>query len=136
VHEEDRGEWLSFLGMLKRNRPKAPINGILIAASLAELIEAKPDAVIRLAKSLRQRVQELTESLEVFAPVYVVFTKADLIPGFVDFFEDQDAKERERVWGPRWPTGRTRRWMRSSSSMPTSTSCRMACANWPWPAWP
>ena len=99
VHEEDRGEWLSFLGMLKRNRPKAPINGILIAASLAELIEAKPDAVIRLAKSLRQRVQELTESLEVFAPVYVVFTKADLIPGFVDFFEDQDAKERERVWG-------------------------------------
>lgn len=99
VHEEDRGEWLGFLGMLKRNRPKAPINGILIAASLAELVDAKPDAVIQLAKNLRQRVQELTESLEVFAPVYVLFTKADLIPGFVDFFEDMDAKEREHVWG-------------------------------------
>ncbi|GAA0751257.1 type VI secretion system membrane subunit TssM [Ideonella azotifigens] len=99
VHEEDRPEWLSFLAMLKRNRPKAPINGILIAASLAELTEAKPDAVIRLAKNLRQRVQELTESLEVFAPVYVLFTKADLITGFVEFFEDQDPKERERAWG-------------------------------------
>lgn len=99
VHDEDRPEWMSFLGMLKKNRPKAPINGILIAASLAELSEAKPEAVIRLAKSLRQRVQELTEALEVFAPVYVLFTKADLIPGFVEFFEDQDPKERERVWG-------------------------------------
>ena len=30
------------------------------------------------------------EALEVFAPVYVMFTKADLISGFVEFFEDQD----------------------------------------------
>ena len=78
VQEEDRAEWLGFLALLKKNRPKAPINGILIAASIAELNEARPDATIRLAKSLRQRVQELTEALEVFAPVYVMFTKAYL----------------------------------------------------------
>ena len=99
VQQEDRAEWLGFLALLKKNRPKAPINGILIAASIAELNEARPDATIRLAKSLRQRVQELTEALEVFAPVYVLFTKADLIAGFVDFFADQDAGEREKVWG-------------------------------------
>ena len=99
VQQEDRAEWLGFLALLKKNRPKAPINGILIAASIAELNEARPDATIRLAKSLRQRVQELTEALEVFAPVYVLFTKADLIAGFADFFADQDAAEREKVWG-------------------------------------
>lgn len=99
VQQEDRAEWLGFLALLKKNRPKAPINGILIAASIAELNEARPDATIRLAKSLRQRVQELTEALEVFAPVYVLFTKADLIAGFAEFFADQDAKEREKVWG-------------------------------------
>ncbi|MFO1339937.1 MAG: type VI secretion system membrane subunit TssM [Burkholderiaceae bacterium] len=103
VHDEDRKEWLSFLGMLRKNRPKAPINGILIAASVAELAQAKPDAVIRLAKSLRQRVQELTETLEVFAPVYVVFTKADLISGFVEFFEDRDPQERQKAWGATLP---------------------------------
>ena len=103
VQEEDRAEWLGFLALLKKNRPKAPINGIMIAASIAELNEARPDATIRLAKSLRQRVQELTEALEVFAPVYVVFTKADLISGFVEFFEDQDPKEREKVWGATLP---------------------------------
>jgi type VI secretion system protein ImpL len=103
VHDEDRQEWLAFLAMLKKNRPKAPINGILIAASVAELVQARPDAVIRLARNLRQRVQELTETLEVFAPVYLMFTKADLISGFVEFFEDRDPDERQRAWGATLP---------------------------------
>ena len=33
LQEEDRAEWLGFLALLKKNRPKAPINGILIARS-------------------------------------------------------------------------------------------------------
>jgi type VI secretion system protein ImpL len=103
VHEEDRSEWLGFLGLLKKQRPKAPINGILIAASLAELSQARPEVAIQLAKNLRQRVQELTETLEVFAPVYLVFTKADLVSGFTEFFEDGDRAERERVWGATLP---------------------------------
>lgn len=103
VHEEDRSEWLGFLAQLRKQRPKAPINGILIAASLAELAQAKPDAAILLAKNLRQRVQELTETLEVFAPVYLVFTKADLIAGFTEYFEDRDRGEREKVWGATLP---------------------------------
>ncbi len=99
VQDEDRAEWLGFLGLLKKHRRKAPINGIIVTASIAELTQARPDDTIRLAKTLRQRVQELTETLEVFAPVYVLFTKADLISGFVEFFADQDPKEREKVWG-------------------------------------
>ena len=103
VHEEDRAEWLGFLGLLKKHRPRAPINGILIAVSVAELSQGKPEAAIQLAKRLRQRVQELTEKLEVFAPLYLVFTKADLISGFVEFFEDFDRAERDRVWGATLP---------------------------------
>lgn len=99
VHEEDRHEWLGFLSLLKKHRSKAPINGILIAASLAELSQAKPDDAIQLARNLRRRVQELTEKLEVFSPVYLVFTKADLIAGFAEFFEDSDRAERDKVWG-------------------------------------
>ncbi len=109
VYDEDRKEWLGFLGLLKKARPRAPINGIIIAASIAELTQNKPEYVINLAKSLRQRVQELTENLEIFAPVYVVFTKADLIAGFVEFFEDSYGEETNRVWGstlPYEPTAR------------------------------
>lgn len=103
VQDEDRAEWLGFLGLLKKHRPKAPINGIVIAVSVAELATQRPEANIRLAKQLRQRMQELTDTLEVIAPVYVMFTKADLISGFVEFFEDRDRSERERVWGATLP---------------------------------
>ncbi|MDG0025141.1 type VI secretion system membrane subunit TssM [Trinickia sp. Y13] len=103
VHEEDRTEWLGFLNLLKRYRPKAPINGIIVTASIAELTSSRPDATINLARSLRQRVQELTEKLEVFAPVYVMFTKADLITGFAEFFSGGERHEYERVWGATLP---------------------------------
>jgi type VI secretion system protein ImpL len=103
VHEEDRGEWLGFLHLLKRNRPKAPINGIIIVASVPELTRNRPEFVINLAKQIRERVQEIASQLEVFAPVYVMFTKVDLIAGFVEFFEDSDSSERGRVWGATLP---------------------------------
>ncbi|MEX3943767.1 type VI secretion system membrane subunit TssM [Paraburkholderia sp. BR10937] len=103
VHEEDRSEWLGFLGLLKRHRPKAPINGIIVTASIAELTGNRPEFAINLAKNLRQRVQELTEKLEVFAPVYVMFTKADLITGFTEFFSSNDRQEYDRVWGATLP---------------------------------
>ena len=103
VHEEDSVEWFGFLNLLKKHRAKAPINGIIICASIGELIGSKPEFAINLAKSLRQRVQELTERLEVFAPVYLVFTKADLISGFTDFFQETDQSERDRVWGATLP---------------------------------
>jgi len=99
VLDGDRAEWFSFLDLLKRHRPRAPINGILIAVSVAELAKGTPEASMDLAKNLRTRVQELTERLGVYAPVYVIFTKADLIAGFGDFFHDADPGERERTWG-------------------------------------
>lgn len=105
VHEEDRAEWLGFLDLLKKHRPRAPINGVIVTVSIGELVGGDPGSAIQLAKSLRQRVQELTERLEVFAPVYVLFTKADLIPGFHAFFQDLDAAERDRVWGATLPGG-------------------------------
>ena len=99
VQDDDREEWFSFLDLLKKHRSRAPINGILIAVSVAELVAGPTSASHELAKSLRTRVQELTERLGVHAPVYVVFTKADLVAGFTDFFADTERSERERIWG-------------------------------------
>lgn len=103
VSTEDRLDWLTFLELLKKNRPRAPINGVIIAASMAELSGSTPEFAIDLAKNLRQRVQELTERLEVFVPVYVVFTKADLIAGFTEFFSTLDPADRENPWGATLP---------------------------------
>ncbi|RFP18357.1 type VI secretion system membrane subunit TssM [Duganella sp. BJB475] len=103
VQDEHRAEWFGFLDLLKKYRRRAPINGILIAVSIAELRGDDPEVGIKLARSLRKRVQDLIERLEVFAPVYVVFTKADLIAGFGEFFARAERGEREGVWGATMP---------------------------------
>ena len=72
-------------------------------------------------------MQELTEKLEVFAPVYVVFTKADLIAGFAEFFHDSERGERDSVWGATLPyePDETRSDVLACSTS-TSTSCTTA----------
>ncbi|MRW89099.1 type VI secretion system membrane subunit TssM [Duganella sp. FT80W] len=115
VLEEHRAEWFGFLDLLKKYRRRAPINGVIIAVSIAELRGDDPESGITLARSLRKRVQDLIERLEVFAPVYVVFTKADLIAGFGEFFEQAERAERERVWGATMP------YQRSTSSQQVMT---------------
>lgn len=99
VKAEDQAEWLGVLELLKKNRSKAPINGLIVMVSSAELISQSPEKTLTLAKSLRSRLQEITEQLEVFAPVYVVFSKMDLVAGFQGFFECYEGSEFEQAWG-------------------------------------
>lgn len=99
VYAEDHPEWLGFLNLLKKSRTQAPVNGLIVVVSIAELVSQSPEQSIKLAKNLRARIQDLTERLEIFAPVYVVFSKMDLIAGFTEFFECYDVDEFEQVWG-------------------------------------
>ena len=55
---------------------------------------------------MRKRVRELHDVLGVRIPIYVLFTKADLIAGFVEFFEGMGREEREQVWGMTFPVDR------------------------------
>ena len=102
VEDEHLAEWRGFLDLLKKYRKRAPVNGLIVAVSIAELRD-DPDGALKLARSLRKRVQDLIERLEVYAPVYVLFTKVDLIAGFSDFFSRCERSERERVWGATMP---------------------------------
>jgi type VI secretion system protein ImpL len=103
AYAEDHSEWLGFLNILKKNRTKAPINGLIVIVSAAELVSQSPEKSIKLAKNLRARIQDLTERLEIFAPVYLVFSKMDLIAGFTEFFDCYDNDEFDQVWGATLP---------------------------------
>lgn len=95
----DRAGWLGFLELLKKHRPRQPINGALVAISIADLAAMTDTQVLGHARAIRQRIRELHDELGVRFPIYVLFTKADLIAGFVEFFDDLDRTEREQVWG-------------------------------------
>ncbi|MEM6422967.1 MAG: type VI secretion system membrane subunit TssM, partial [Pseudomonadota bacterium] len=97
--DADARAWTAFLDMLKKHRRRQPVNGALIAISLSDL--SLQDELTRRshARAIRARLQELRDRLGVRFPVYVLFTKADLIAGFQEFFDNLGSEERAQVWG-------------------------------------
>jgi type VI secretion system protein ImpL len=96
---EDRDEWVDFLKLLKRYRSKAPVNGILVATSLPDLMQYRSDKFSVYAKKIRERIHEVEDTFGMCPPVYLIFTKLDLLGGFTQFFADATEEERAQVWG-------------------------------------
>ena len=97
--EADAAAWLGFLDLLKRFRPRRPLNGALVTLSVSDLMLWDDEQRKRYAWHVRARVAELYERLGVRFPVYLLVTKADLLAGFMEFFGEIDAQARARVWG-------------------------------------
>ena len=97
--ESDNQGWLNFLTLLKKHRKRQPINGAIIAISLSDLSMTDEVTQAAHARSIRRRLHELRDKLGVRFPIYVIFTKADLIAGFAEFFDSLGKEAREQVWG-------------------------------------
>ncbi len=97
--EADNAAWLGFLGLLKKHRKRQPINGAIVAISLSDLSMQDETTQKGHATAVRRRLHELREKLGVHFPVYILFTKADLIAGFSEFFDNLGKEDRAQVWG-------------------------------------
>ncbi|BFM16830.1 type VI secretion system membrane subunit TssM [Maricurvus nonylphenolicus] len=95
----DNNAWNKFLDMLKKYRRRRPINGAIVAISLQDLMVQTAEQRVHLAKTLRQRINELQQQLGIRFPIYLTFTKCDLVAGFSEFFANLSQAEREQVWG-------------------------------------
>ncbi len=100
----EKSSWFAFLDLLKTNRPRQPINGVLVAISVEDLLTSSPEEIAAHADAIRARLLELHERLKVDFPVYAIFTKADLIAGFNEFFGQLTEPQRRMVWGHTFQT--------------------------------
>ena len=99
----DAAGWVGFLRLLKKHRSRQPLNGALLAIGLSDLASLSDADRMAHATAMRKRMRELHDELGVRVPVYVLFTKTDLIAGFVEFFDNMGKEEREQVWGATLP---------------------------------
>jgi type VI secretion system protein ImpL len=95
----DRTGWETFLDLLKHTRVRQPLNGVIVAISLADIAQGSREEAMAHAGAIRRRLNELRDRLGVRLPVYAMFTKADLVAGFSEFFDDMDREKRAQVWG-------------------------------------
>jgi len=95
----DRAGWEAFLDLLKRTRARQPLNGVIVAIGLDEIAAAPREERLGHARAIRRRIKEIGDRLAIRLPIYAVFTKADLLVGFTEFFDDLDREKRGQVWG-------------------------------------
>jgi type VI secretion system protein ImpL len=99
----DSAEWTGFLQLLAKHRPRQPINGILLTLSCSDLLTLSEQQLQAHANAVRARIDELQKTLKLQFPVYLLVTKTDLLPGFMEFFGDFDREQREQIWGTTVP---------------------------------
>src|SRR5690606_26110829 len=97
--DDDREEWLTFLDTVRKFRPKRPLEGLVVALSVESLLCSTDVELEETAHALRARIDEVMSRLEMVLPIYVLFTKSDLIAGFIEFFGDLTRAQRAQTWG-------------------------------------
>ena len=95
----DSAAWGGFLKLLKRFRPRQPLNGAIITLSVSDLLTQSAAERTDYGRTVRQRIQELHENLGTRFPIYIMVTKCDLLAGFMEFYGDLGREERGQVWG-------------------------------------
>ncbi|MGE7989494.1 type VI secretion protein IcmF/TssM N-terminal domain-containing protein [Pseudomonas sp. NPDC089554] len=97
--DQSASEFSAFLRMLRKQRGKAAINGLVLVVSLPELLAANSDERNALAAQLAARVAEYAECLDANPPVYLMLSKTDQLPGFDQAFDGLDLHQRQQPLG-------------------------------------
>lgn len=79
------GEWLELLGLLKKHRPKEPINGVIVTLSMDDLLADNSQKLIELGIEARKNIEQLMQHLHVQVPVYVIITHTDKLAGIEEW---------------------------------------------------
>lgn len=97
----DKIEWEYFLKLLKANRPRCPVNGLIIALPADKLLRDNSEERAQKAAILRERLRQVHQILGVRFPTFVLVTKMDLVGGFSEFFEEirVDLQQRNQMFG-------------------------------------
>ncbi|MHB1220911.1 MAG: type VI secretion protein IcmF/TssM N-terminal domain-containing protein, partial [Gammaproteobacteria bacterium] len=92
--------WRFFLQLIKKQRGKHGIDGIILAMPLAEIMKEGNSKKQQAAfQHLLSRIYELQRQFPAAIPCYLVITKCDLLSGFSEFFAEAGKEEINQPWG-------------------------------------
>lgn len=112
--------WLGFLELLQGHFLHNPLSGVIVVIDIPTLMGNRGD-LRKALNDIKERLYEIAHYVEKL-PIYIVFTKADLIPGFVDFFADLSLEERKQLFGITFAQGISGEYNNPQTSFPSDFS--------------
>jgi type VI secretion system protein ImpL len=98
AEEDERDAWVALLDEVRRARFGRSLEGAVVAVSVPSLLSGTENDLLEWGARIRGALELVVERLEVALPVYLVVTKADALPGFAEFWEN-DPKADDSAWG-------------------------------------
>lgn len=107
----DASQWVKLVDKLQPGKLKsmfgagshAPRAAVVCVEAENLLVPGGEDALQTSARTLRARLIEVSQRLGINLPVYVLFSKADRIPFFMEYFANLNHEEATRVVGSMVP---------------------------------
>ncbi len=97
--QETDKTWQKIIKILKKHRQNNPFDSILLTLNIHTLIQQSAEKLTQSIAELHQSLAYIGKQLHYKIPVYIVFTHADLIAGFSEYFNHLSAADREQVFG-------------------------------------
>lgn len=97
--DQSASEFTAFLQLLKKQRKKSAVNGLVLVVSLPELLAATAHERAEMATQLVSRIEEYVRCLDANPPIYLMLSKTDQLPGFSQTFDGLDLAERQQPLG-------------------------------------
>ena len=91
--------WRHLIKLLCRARENKPLDGVIVTYSLEQLLFGDPDQNLGNCIAIREHLRELNQLSGSNVPIYIMMTKIDKIPGFLDSASDLSPDERQAVFG-------------------------------------
>ncbi|PZT47287.1 hypothetical protein B6S12_09875 [Helicobacter valdiviensis] len=91
--------WRNFLNFLNKNFFHSKLNGIVLVIDTLNFINNPKEYSHNLIRYLTKRVNECEKSLNLKLPIYIVFSKIDLMEGMKEFFEIYHEKITHKTFG-------------------------------------
>ena len=95
----DEGLWRELTKQLLKYRPRQAINGVISAIGCEQFLQCDKKARHILSTNLQEAILQLGEQTGLTLPVYPVFTKADTISDFVNFFASYSGCDVDNPFG-------------------------------------
>lgn len=95
----DEALWEVLSQQLMKHRPRQAVNGIISVIGCDRILKGDSKDQQRLSSILQEAILTLSDKTGIRIPVYTLFSKADTIADFVDFFESFPASTLDNPFG-------------------------------------
>ena len=96
-------EWGRLLELLASRRPAEPISHVVLTVSLADMKTGSDDELYQQGMILRERLDQMIQSLKVNAPVYLIFNDLEQFSGGQALLKHLPESMRDQALGHHFP---------------------------------